>query len=109
MAAAGLDAILDLTLRKDLTHANWSEFRVHPSAFSQRNLVLDFTNWRVLILQDFFVQKRRQTRANLKQNGGEKAIRSDWVLTLTTQDFQLHVEHSPQLSFALNRKSYTNH
>lgn len=42
MAAARLDAILDLTLRKDLTHANWSGFRVHPSAFSQRNLVLDF-------------------------------------------------------------------
>lgn len=57
MAAAGLDAILDLTLRKDLTHANWCGFRVHPSAFSQRNLVLDFTNWRVLILQDFFCAK----------------------------------------------------
>lgn len=56
MAAAGVDAILDLTLRKDLTHANWSGFRVHLSAFSQRNLVLGFKNGRVLILQDIFAK-----------------------------------------------------
>lgn len=30
-------------------------------------------------LAGFFLQKWRQTRPNLKQNGGEKAIRSDWL------------------------------